>query len=159
MEFQKIISGRNKVQILHQGFRMQRNRGPQGPLKTTYFNCTTKDCRATLSTLGDLDGDLTLNYHRVEKHNHMPDISANIVSSSLHKFRDHVRSNPDCSAKTVFEEITTAALDSVETPNKLDLAKKIPVYRAGKTQTMRFDEIRLLLFGQKVRHFCLFLIM
>ena len=90
MEFQKIISGRNKVQILHLGFRMQRNQGPQGPLNTTYFNCTTKNCKATLATLGNLDGDLALSYHRVEKHNHNPDVSANIVSSSLHKFRDHL---------------------------------------------------------------------
>ena len=95
MEFKKIISGRNKVQILHLGFRMQRNQGPQGPLKTTYFNCTTKKCKATLATFGDLDGDLTLNYHRVENHNHSPDVSANIVSSLLHQFRDHIRSNQD----------------------------------------------------------------
>ena len=58
MEFKKIISGRNKVQILDQGFRMQRNQGPRGPHNLTYFNCTEPNCKAKLTTEGLLDGEL-----------------------------------------------------------------------------------------------------
>ena len=94
MDFKKIISGKNKVQILDQGYRLQRNKGPLGPLKTTYFDCVEKQCKATLATTGDLDSDLSLKYHRLEQHNHRPDNSANIVSSSLSEFRETVRSNP-----------------------------------------------------------------
>ena len=132
MDFQKIISGKNKVQILHNGFRMQINRGPFGPQDTTYFSCVERECKATLATLGQLDGDLTLKYHREERHTHPPDVSKNIVSATLSEFRGKVKSNPDCSAKTVFEELTTNALESISTPNKFDLAQKLPTYRTGK---------------------------
>ena len=132
MEFQKIISGKNKTQILHNGFRMQINRGPLGPQNTTYFSCVERQCKATLATLGDLDGELTLKYHREDKHTHSPDVSKNIVSASLSEFRGKVKANPDCSAKALFEEITTNVLESVATPNKFDLAQKLPTYRTGK---------------------------
>ena len=134
MDFQKILSGKNKVQILHQGYRLQWNRGPQGPLDTTYFRCVVPRCNAMLATTGNLEGELCFKYHRIEHHTHPPDASANIVSSSLSNFRQTVKKNPDCSAKSVFEEITTNALDSVETPNKLDLARKLPTYRSGKSR-------------------------
>ena len=115
---------------------MQWNRGPQGPLKTTYFDCVEKGCKARLATVGDLNGDLTLKYHRSDQHTHNADPSKNIVSASLHEFRDRVKSNPDCSAKQIFEEISTNALESVSSPNKLDLAAKLPTYRNGKSQAI-----------------------
>ena len=76
-------------------------------------------------------------HHRIENHTPSPDFSANIVSSSLVKFRDTVKTNPECSAKTVFEEITTAALEAVDSPNKLDLARKMPTYRTVKDQAAK----------------------
>ena len=94
MDFKKIISGKGKIQILDRGFRLQRNKGPIGPLKTTYFDCVELHCKATLATTGVLDGDLSLKYHRLEQHTHRPDHSANIVSSSLSEFRETVKSNP-----------------------------------------------------------------
>ena len=81
MEFQKILSGKQKPQIIHAGYRLQWNRGTQGPIKTTYFSCTTKSCKATLATVGDLEGDLALKYHKIENHTHQPDANANIVAS------------------------------------------------------------------------------
>ena len=75
MEFQKIFSGKEKVQILHLGFRMKWNRRPQGPNKMTYFKCVERSCKATLATLGELESDLTLKYHNHEQHNHRADIS------------------------------------------------------------------------------------
>ena len=137
MDFQRIISGKNKTQILHDGFRLQWNRGPQGPLDTTYFTCTEKACKATLATTGDLNGELTLKYHRKEQHNHPSDIAKTLVASSLSDFRQQVKTNPDVPAKQIFDDISTAALESVSTPNKFDLAKKLPTYRTVKDQAYR----------------------
>lgn len=132
MEFKKITSGKDKPQILHLGFRIKWNQGPKGPLNTTYFKCVKKDCKATLATCGDLNGDLTLKFHKDNLHNHRADVSANIVSETMHEFRQEIVANPERSAKMLFEEISSKALDSaVGTPNKLDLAKKLPTYRNG----------------------------
>ena len=138
MEFQKIRSGKDKTQILDKGFRFQWNKGPNGINEITYFTCTTKGCKATLATFGKLDGELTLKYHNIEKHEHEPDAHANIVSASLHKFRERIRTNPESSAKAVYEEIATDAIQSIETPNKHDLAKKLPTYRNGKHHAIFF---------------------
>ena len=132
MEFQKIASGKNKTQILHLGYRFKWNQGPQGPNLTTYFVCVDKSCKATLATLGDLSGDLTLKYHRNHLHNNRADVSANIVSATLHEFRGGMDSNPDRPAKKLFENVTTKAMETVAAnPDKLDLAKKLPTFRTG----------------------------
>ena len=44
-------------------------RGPLGPQRTAYFVCVMKGCKATLATMGELDSDLTLKYHRLTQHN------------------------------------------------------------------------------------------
>ena len=109
------------------------NRGPQGPHDRSYFKCIDKKCPAKLSTLGPLDGELTLSYHHHEDHNHRADISSNIVAETMSEFRQEISSNPDVKAKRLFEELATRALELVEgTPSKLDVAKKLPTYRSGK---------------------------
>ena len=113
MEFQKILSGKNKTQILHLGFRMFWNKGPQGPNDTTYFSCVEKGCKATMATLGNLEGDLTLKYHRHQMHNHRADVSSNIVSATLHEFRGEMDKNPDRPAQQLFEDVTMKAMESV----------------------------------------------
>ena len=114
------------------GFRIKWNKGPKGPNQTTYFKCVEKSCKATLATLGDLNGELTLKFHRHEQHNHRADISQNIVSATLHEFRGEAKLNPDRPIKQLFEDISTKALSEVKgTPNKLDLAKKLPTFRKG----------------------------
>ena len=124
MDFQKILSGKEKVQILHLGYHMKWNKGPQRPHQTTYFKCVEKGCKVTMATLGALEGELTLKFHHYE----------------VLTFRDEVKTNPDRPIKQLFEEISTKALDSVEgTPNKLDLAKKMPVYRKGMFQSLIFN--------------------
>ena len=91
MDFKKTVSGKGKIQMLDRGFCLQQNEGPIGPLKTTYFDCVEIQCKATLATMGDLDGDLSFKYHRLEQHTHRPDHSANIVSSSLSEFQETVK--------------------------------------------------------------------
>ena len=69
MEFKLIQSGRDKIQILDQGFRLKRNKGPSGPYKTSYFVCEEPGCKARAETLGDLTlTDLSLKYHHFEQH-------------------------------------------------------------------------------------------
>ena len=48
-----------------------------------------------MATLGPLEGDLTLKFHHFEVHSHRADVSQNIVSATLHEFRDEVKTNPD----------------------------------------------------------------
>ena len=133
MDFKTIRSGKDKVQILHSGYRMIWNRGPQGPQNITYFKCHRSDCKARLATTGLLSGQLSLRFHKTHLHTHSPDESSNIVAESLFNFRTQIKENPDIAAKSAYEEITTNALDAVDTPNKFDLAKKIPTYRQGKS--------------------------
>ena len=142
MELQKICSGKDKVQVLHLGYRMIWNKGPGGPDDTTYFKCHRRDCKARLATTGLLSGELTLKWHKDTLHIHPPDHSANIVSASLYKFRTQVKQNPEVSAKSVFEQIATDALEYVETPKKLDLATKLPTYRTIKDQGYRQRKIQ-----------------
>ena len=132
MDFKLILSGKNKPQILHLGFRFQWNKGPKGPNQTTYFKCVNKTCKATLATTGDIEGELALKFHNNTAHNHQADVSLNIVAETMHEYRQDLDKNPDQSAKKLFEDRSTKALDSVDgTPNKLDLAKKFPIYRNG----------------------------
>ena len=138
MEFKKILSGKGKYQILDLGYRFQWNKGPQGPNDIAYFTCTEKGCKATLSTYGRLDGDLTLKKHKVELHNHRPDAAENIVSETMHKYRNQIDENPEVSAKQLFDDLANQALESVSgTPNKLDLAKKLPTYRKARDTAYR----------------------
>ena len=130
MELQKIISGKEKTQILHIGFRFQHNKGPQGPNQTTYFTCVEKGCRATLATCGALEGELALKFHRDHAHNHRADVSANIVSSTLSEFREEMNSNPERHAKQLFEEVTQKALDSVV----VVLTNKTPISRGERLE-------------------------
>ena len=132
MDFQKIQSGKEKTQILHLGFRLMWNKGPQGPNKTSYFKCVDKSCKATMATLGDLNGDLSLKWHHHHVHNHRADVTQNVVSSTLNDFREEMNKNPDRAAKQLFEEVINSAMDTaVSTPDKLNLAKKLPTFRQG----------------------------
>ena len=133
MEIRTILSGKNKTQILHRGFRFQWNRGPQGPHKTTYFSCVERTCKATLATTGELDGELTLKYHRYEQHVHRPDPSSNLVAETMSTYRQEIDKNPEVSAKQLFEDLSSKALETAQdTPNKLDIARKLPTFRKGK---------------------------
>ena len=92
MEFKPIISGRDSIQILDKGFRLKHNKGPQGPLKTSYFTCVVRGCKARAATLGDLNiSDLSLKFHHVEQHTHHADVSKNIVAEKLYQFREKAK--------------------------------------------------------------------
>ena len=96
------------------------------------FLCVDIGCKATLATLGDLSGDLTLKFHFNHLHNHRADVPANIVSATLHEFRGEMDINPDRPAKKLFEDITTKAMEAaIATPDKLALATKLPTSRTG----------------------------
>ena len=96
MEFKAILSGKEKIQILDRGFRLKHNKGPQGPLKTSYFTCVFPGCKARAATTGELRIDgLTLKYHHVEQHSHHADESKNVVAEKLYEFRQEAKENPD----------------------------------------------------------------
>ena len=85
-----------------------------------------------MATLGDLNGDLSLKWHHHHVHNHRADVTQNVVSSTLNDFREEMNKNPDRAAKQLFEEVINSAMDTaVSTPDKLNLAKKLPTFRQG----------------------------
>ena len=106
MDFKLILSGRDKVQILHQGFRLKRNKGPNGPNKTTYWACVQVGCNARAATLGEINmTDLSLKYHYIEQHSHHADKAKNLVSEKLYEFRENAKKNPDKTAKSAYDKI------------------------------------------------------
>ena len=138
MEFKLIQSGREKIQMLDQGFRLKHNKGPQGPLKTSYFVCVEPGCKARAATVGELTlTDLSLKYHHVEQHTHHSDPAKNIVSEQLYKFRENAKTNPDKTAKSVYEKIVADTINSVDTPEKAELAQKMPKFHVIKDQHYR----------------------
>ena len=138
MEFKPIISGRDSIQILDKGFRLKHNKGPQGPLKTSYFTCVVRGCKARAATLGDLNiSDLSLKFHHVEQHTHHADVSKNIVAEKLYQFREKAKENPDRTAKSVYDELAAEAMNSVATPDKNKLAVELPKFHTIKDQHYR----------------------
>ena len=135
MEFKKIFSGKGKIQILHLGYRLSLNQEPRGPHKTCYFKCVEKKCPARMSTTGDPKGEMKIKFHDPGSHNHEPDVSRNIVSSSLFEFREKMRANPECTPSTLYDEIVSNAMKSAEKPS--DLAKKMPSFSKIKDQAYR----------------------
>ena len=76
---------------------------------------------------------MTLKYHRYEQHVHRPDPSSNLVAETMSNYRQEIEKNPEASAKQLFEELSTKALETAQdTPNKLDIARKLPTFRKGK---------------------------
>ena len=136
MEFKVIFSGKEKPQVLDRGFRLKLNKGPQGPLKTSYFTCVEKGCKARAATLGELT-DLSLKYHHTEQHNHIADTSKNIVAETMYEFRENAKQNPDKTAKAVFEKLSVEAMNSVPTPDKANLAAHLPKFNSVKDQHYR----------------------
>ena len=142
MEFTPILSGRDKVQILDKGFRLKHNKGPQGPLKTSYFTCVEPRCKARAATIGDLTlTDLTLKYHHIEQHTHHADKTKNVVSEKLFQFRKNAKEQPDKTAKAVYQKLVADAINSVDTPEKSELASKMPKFHAVKDQHYRWVPI------------------
>ena len=138
MDLKLIKSGREKIQILHHGFRLKRDKGPKGPHKTTYWACVVVGCKGRAATSGDLTlDDLSLKYHHVEHHNHHGDEAQNLVSEKLYEFREQAKTNPDKTAKSVYEKIVRETMNSVDTPEKANLAAKIPKFYSIKDQHYR----------------------
>ena len=138
MEFTPIITGRDAIQILDQGFRLKHNKGPQGPFNTSYFTCVERGCKAKAATTGEYTVDgLTLKYHRIEQHNHRASVEKNIVSEKMHQFRENATANPDKTAKSVYERLAAEAMNSVSTPDKPQLAVQLPKFKSIKDQHYR----------------------
>ena len=139
MEFQKIFSGKGVPQILHLGYRLKHNTRRKGQRKgeINYFDCVNRDCYATLGTLGDADGDLTLSFHKHDQHNHAPNVAANIVAATLSEFRETLRLNPNLQNRQLFEEIRSKAIDSVDESFRKDLETKMPAFNTISKQGQR----------------------
>ena len=64
-----------------------------------------------------------------------------MVSEKLYQFRKNAKDHPDKTAKAVYEKLVADAINSVETPEKNDLASKMPKFHAVKDQHYRCIQI------------------
>jgi hypothetical protein len=108
MDFKIIKSGKEKPQLIVDGYRLRLNKGPQGPLRSSYFKCVK--CKATAAAQGPLEpGEFVLKFHHKEKH------TCVLVAEKLAEFRAKARECPDKAVKVVFEEIATEVLNDAST--------------------------------------------
>ena len=64
MDVKVIRSGRNKIQLLVEGFRYYRTKGPMGVDETCYFLCIVEGCKARAATSGPISTEeVNVKYH------------------------------------------------------------------------------------------------
>ena len=119
MDLQKIISGKGNVQFLHRGYRLHFSMTQY--VNRHYFFCVRDDCKARMGIQGDLDGDFKLIFHKLDLHNHEPDVVANLVAATLSDFRAAVRADPNVPIRRQYKEICAKALTSADESIKKDL--------------------------------------
>ena len=138
MDFQVILSGKEKIQILHRGFRLRLQKGPVGPKNSSYYVCVERGCKARAGAVGELTKEnLSLTYHHVEQHNHHADESKNVVAEKLYLFRKEAKEKPDKTAKSIYEKLVSEAINAVSTPDKNALAVQLPKFEKVKDQHYR----------------------
>ena len=133
-----ILSGKEKIQILDNGFRLKHNKGPTGPNNTSYFTCVFPGCKARAATTGELAIDkLTLKYHHVHQHSHHADTSSNLVAEKLYQFRKEAKENPEKTAKSIYEKLASEVVIGVSTPDRPSVATSLPKFESVKDQHYR----------------------
>ena len=66
MDPQIILSGKGKFQLMVEGYRYRKTRGPAGPNETCYFVCVVEKCLGTAATTGNLSTeDVNVKYHNL----------------------------------------------------------------------------------------------
>ena len=85
MDVKVIRSGRNKIQLLVEGFRYYRTKGPMG------------GCKARAATSGPISTEeVNVKYHNrpTHPHNHPPNFADNVNAEIRHEFRTAGRNEP-----------------------------------------------------------------
>ena len=126
MDLQKIISGKGNVQFLHRGYRLHFSLTQY--VNRHYFFCVRDDCKARMGIQGELDGDYELIFHRLDAHNHDPDVAANLVAATLSDLRASVRADPNVPLQRLYKEICAKTLTLAEESIKQELETKLPSY-------------------------------
>ena len=103
MDVKVIRSGRNKIQLLVEGFRYYRTKGPMG------------GCKARAATSGPISTEeVNVKYHNrpTHPHNHPPNFADNVNAEILHEFRTAGRNEPHQPSKSLHEKLVLEKLYS-----------------------------------------------
>ena len=129
-DFKTIYSGKNKLQILHKGYRFGVSKVPDLSTPVCYFRCVVKKCKSRCG--GRIGSDGVLGIKQLgETHNHPPDEAGNIVAATMYEYREKVRSNPLYSVKQIYEDVINNVLTSPEAAGIPDLAERFSSFRNG----------------------------
>ena len=115
MDVKVIRSGRNKIQLLVEGFRYYRTKGPMGVDETCYFLCIVEGCKARAATSGPISTEeVNVKYHNrpTHPHNHPPNFADNVNAEILHEFRTAGRNEPHQPSKSLHEKLVLEKLYS-----------------------------------------------
>ena len=103
MDVKVIRSGRNKIQLLVEGFRYYRTKGPMG------------GCKARAATSGPISTEeVNVKYHNrpTHPHNHPPNFADNVNAEILHEFRTAGRNEPHQPLKSLHEKLVLEKLQA-----------------------------------------------
>ena len=131
MDGKVILSGKMKTQIIIEGFRYSKHKGPKGPNETCYFICVIKGCTASAATTGSLSTEeVHVKFHNLpsKPHNHPPDFGKALNAEILHDFRSAVRAEPHQFSKSLHEKITVEKLQSMPSPEREEIAPQLDIH-------------------------------
>ena len=125
------MSGKQKTQLIIEGFRYSKNKGPRFPTETCYFLCVVNGFKASAATTGSLSTEkVHVKYHNLPSnpHNHPPDLGKALNAEILHDFRAAVRAEPHQSSKALHEKITVEKLQSMPSPEREEIAPQLDTH-------------------------------
>ena len=143
MSITLIQSGKGKPQILIDGYRLNLNKKPTVKNSMAYFYCVKKDCPIKAATVGELKEDkMEVKYHNRPPilHNHPADDMDNKIQQQHHEFREKAQENPDQPAKPLYEALTAARINSMDSPKKEEYLEKLPSFDNKRGQFYRIHE-------------------
>ena len=140
MEPKIIFSGKQKTQLIVEGFRYFKSSGPKGPMQSCYFKCVNETCPATGVTQGSLHREkIVVKYHNLphRSHNHPPDFAMTLNAEICAEFRETARGQPQNTAKALHENITMQHLNNLPSPERESTAAKLAPFSTVKGQYYR----------------------
>ena len=140
MDVKVIRSGRNKIQLLVEGFRYYRTKGPMGVDETCYFLCIVEGCKARAATSGPISTEeVNVKYHNrpTHPHNHPPNFADNVNAEILHEFRTAGRNEPHQLSKSLHKNSVLEKLQAKDTPEREEIAAHLDPHEKIRKQYSR----------------------
>ena len=144
--FKVIYSGKNKVQLLVDGYRFRYNKKPCGKNNTACYRCVVEECNSTLQTTGELP-NVQLKFNGRERpHSHEADEADNKAKQLLYKYRGMAKSNPNVAGKAAYEAVVAEKGKEGVDPASSDALQKIGSFQNHRSM---FYKVRAKQYGKQ----------